>query len=88
MVAECRHPNIVRFYGIARSVCQRRIYLIMEWCPYTLGTVLADCKRYPEARLPLRRRQQFALHIAQSARFLHSRGVVHRDLKVGTVVTS
>lgn len=45
MLVEIRHPHIVRFYGVCIDVEKQWMFMIMEYCPSTLLTLLADEER-------------------------------------------
>ena len=69
------HPNIVQLYDLQSS--ERHIYLILEHCA---GGDLSQFLRQHRA-LPLPLVQHFARQLMEGLRVLHSRQLIHRDLK-------
>ncbi len=75
LLAECQHPGIVRYVGHGVSP-QGMLFLTMEWLE---GEDLAQRLR----RGPLSVAQGLVLlrRVAQALAAVHSRGILHRDLK-------
>ena len=85
-----RHPNVVTLFGAAvaeggrRGGGEERYLLVTELAECSLRDVLADpgSTATPNGRLcTLRRRLLLAAQVACGVAFIHSRGVVHFDLK-------
>ena len=74
-----RHQNIVNFMDCFED--DVNVYILLEICPnQSLMELLKTRKRVtePEARL-------FMVQIIAAVKYLHSRRVLHRDLKLGNV---
>jgi serine/threonine protein kinase len=73
-----QHPGIVRRFGLVQDAR-------MGWClllEYIEGETLdVHMRRQPDGRLPLPRAAEMARELADALGYIHSKGVVHRDLK-------
>jgi len=74
-----RHPNIVSVYG----ACLRkpRIGVIMEYCVNGALTSFIEGKK-----LKWERKLQILIDVARGMQFLHSKNVIHRDLKSDNIL--
>jgi serine/threonine-protein kinase CTR1 len=74
IMCQLRHPNIVPVYGAVFGL--EELWLIMDFAENgNLRTLLNT------ANLTIQDRLQFASDIALAFKYLHSRGVQHRDMK-------
>ncbi|KAI3653012.1 hypothetical protein MP228_002437 [Amoeboaphelidium protococcarum] len=89
MLKESRHPNIVQFMGTA--VNDYKIYIVTEFVPSgnlvrwvnEESKMLADSVHDEMTMLSsYRMRLSFAIDIARAIAYLHSKGIIHRDLKL------
>jgi serine/threonine protein kinase/Ran GTPase-activating protein (RanGAP) involved in mRNA processing and transport len=77
VMADCRHPNIVQFYGVCMEPQHNAI--IME---HVAKGSLYDVLHNEEEQLPwVPVRWQIALDIGKGLSYLHSQKITHRDLK-------
>ena len=92
MLERLRHPNVVTFYGAVTQNAEH-LAIVMELC---LGSVFDYLRRWghaklddkPVARLSLAVRLRYAHDAAKGVSFLHTRGVIHRDLKTSNMLIS
>jgi len=84
LLLHAAHPNVVSFHGICinpPSVC-----LLMEYCERgDLRKLILDSS---VDVLPISRRVQLALDVAQGMEALHRRDIVHRDLKTENILVT
>ncbi|XP_061951754.1 serine/threonine-protein kinase STY13-like [Populus nigra] len=77
MLANLKHPNIVRFIGACRKP--------MVWCIVTEyakgGSVRQFLTRRHNRAVPLKIAVQQALDVARGMAYVHGLGFIHRDLK-------
>lgn len=69
------HPNVLRFIGVLYK--ERKLHLITE---YVRGGSLRECIQNVHQSLSWSQRTGFARDIACGMSYLHSMGVIHRDL--------
>jgi serine/threonine protein kinase len=70
------HPHLVQFIGVSSHDVY--LYLVTEYVPG------GDLRRYlknPLTEIPWKLRVQIALDVARAMAFLHSKKIMHRDLK-------
>jgi serine/threonine protein kinase len=79
-----RHPHIVMFYGVSimRTDVEVKILTVLELCK----TAVHDWILSREQQITMRERVECCMQIAKGMGFLHSRGVMHRDLKPQNVL--
>ena len=77
------HPNVAQFYGIYQDKKEDYTYLVMEFCG---GGDLEKELKTKGATIPWSKRWQWALEMSEGLAYLHSQGIVHRDLKADNVL--
>ncbi|WPK23932.1 hypothetical protein PUMCH_001182 [Australozyma saopauloensis] len=74
-----KHPNIVNFVDCFED--DVNVYILLEICPnQSLMELLKTRKRLTEPEVRL-----FMVQIIGAIKYLHSRRVIHRDLKLGNI---
>ncbi|CAG0891065.1 unnamed protein product [Cyprideis torosa] len=74
------HENIVRLLNIHKAINRRDLYLIFEYVPTDLHTMIK------KNRLNGRQRQYIVYQLLKAVRFMHSADVLHRDLKPSNIL--
>jgi len=77
LLTELRHANIIEASETFRS--DRSVYIVLEYMEG--GDLDAVIREHRDKPFKDRRIQDYCLQIAEALKFIHSRGVVHRDVK-------
>jgi len=75
-----KHPNIVRFVRCFED--EQHVYLLLDLCD---SGSLADLVR-KKGRLSEAEARPLLLQLIEAVRFMHSRWVIHRDIKLGNIL--
>lgn len=74
-----RHPNIVEFYKA--FTFKENTYVVLELCPN--GSIQDMVRARKGISLPEIRR--FVVQLCGAIKYMHTRNVIHRDLKMGNL---
>ena len=78
LLVHLHHPRVIKFYGVA--LVDDYVYMVSELCRGSL-TQLLEQANASGVLLPIDLLLSLSVGIARGIEFLHSRGVVHRDIK-------
>jgi len=82
LLANCRHPNIVNFFGAGLD--PPRICIVLEYC--ALGSMNSFIVKGEYSKLTQLEQMQMLIDVASGMCYLHSKGIIHRDLKSDNVL--
>lgn len=80
---DMRHPNVVQFMGLCRHGTD--IFIVTE---YIGGGDLRHILKDETKELPWLLRARIATDVAYAMTFLHSKGIIHRDLKSNNLLVA
>ncbi|KAG0568773.1 hypothetical protein KC19_6G044500 [Ceratodon purpureus] len=78
------HPHIVRHFCFSKNDLEREVYLVMELLDMDLDRAIRRMK----GRLSVVEAVSLLLQIGEGMRYMHDKGVAHRDLKPGNVLVN
>lgn len=79
-LASLKHPSIVRFYH--HFIENSTLHIVMEYCPNgSLLNYLTD-----KEKLGIDESLKISLEVANVLKFIHSKNIVHRDIKPGNIL--
>ena len=79
LLSKLDHPGISRLIGFDQS--RRPTYLVMEYVPgRSLRKVIRGERLYPQTAV------SYAIQIADALSYIHSQGIVHKDLKPENII--
>eukprot|EP01090_Pellita_catalonica_P019597 TRINITY_DN6725_c0_g1_i1.p1 TRINITY_DN6725_c0_g1~~TRINITY_DN6725_c0_g1_i1.p1 ORF type:complete len:298 (+),score=58.96 TRINITY_DN6725_c0_g1_i1:46-939(+) len=78
LLTAVHHPNIVRLMGLSIDNGPNDMYIIME---FIKGGSLRNKLKDTSIKISWSRKVDIALQVARAMTYLHSRNVIHRDLK-------
>jgi serine/threonine protein kinase len=79
----CKHPNIVRLEDLFENADQ--FFLVLEFMG---GGDLFDYLKSRAFRLTEERAREITLQLTMAVQYLHTFGIVHRDIKLENVMMS
>ena len=87
IMKELIHPNIVRFYDLLATYSH--YYVVMEYCNGGgLSNCLAKYKQFNRRPFSQEIVQYLMRQIIEGLKFIHSRKIIHRDIKLDNILVS
>ena len=81
IVAQGKHSNVVKLYGLAKS--ERSVYMVMDYMPTDLRTLIRSPTYFDHAQV-----KKIMYEILLALNYMHSSRIVHRDIKPGNILFS
>ncbi|KAA0197371.1 hypothetical protein HAZT_HAZT007810 [Hyalella azteca] len=85
LLRNLHHKNVVKLHDVIYNEEKGKTYMMMEYCVVGLQELL---EKSPENKFPVWQAQGFFLQLIEGLEYLHSRGVIHKDVKPGNLLLS
>lgn len=82
LLQSLRHPNIVDLHEV--MIEKNECYMVFEYLSHDLTGLL----NHPTYQLDAAQKKHLALQLFQGLDYLHTRGVIHRDIKAANILVS
>uniref|UniRef100_A0A6A7FRR0 non-specific serine/threonine protein kinase n=2 Tax=Hirondellea gigas TaxID=1518452 RepID=A0A6A7FRR0_9CRUS len=83
LLRNLKHNNVIRLLDVHYNEEKGKIYMMMEYCVAGLQEML---DRSPEKKFPIWQAHGYFVQLLDGLQYLHSRGVVHKDVKPGNLL--
>jgi len=88
MMASIRHRNIVQLLGMCKD-SGGNMFIVSEFCPHSLDMVIAEEGRNKTVlNMSFDTCMRVSHEICTALAYMHSRSIVHRDLKLANILLS
>lgn len=83
LLRRLKHKNVITLYEVYHNDEKGKIYMIMDYCVTGLQEMLDNA---PEKKFPIWQAHTYFVQLVDGLEHLHSRGVVHKDIKPGNLL--
>lgn len=79
------HENLIKLYDVVYKPDKEKLYIFMDFCVIGLQKLLDSV---PNKKLPMHQAHDYFCQLITGLEYLHSRGVIHKDIKPGNLLIS
>ena len=83
IMKELDHPNIIKLIEFIQS--KNHIYVVMEYCN---GGMLSECLKKSGGTFPVKIIQYIMRQIVEALKYIHSKNIIHRDIKLDNILVN
>lgn len=85
LLRRLRHKHVISLCNVYHNMEKGKIYMVMEFCVTGLQEMLDKAK---DKKFPIWQAHMYFVQLVEGLEYLHSRGVVHKDIKPGNLLLS
>ncbi|XP_042216092.1 serine/threonine-protein kinase stk11-like [Homarus americanus] len=85
LLRRLKHRNVISLFHVYHNDEKGKIYMVMEFCVTGLQEMLDRAK---DKKFPIWQAHMYFVQLVEGLEYLHSRGVVHKDIKPGNLLLS
>ena len=81
---ELSHKNVMKLIDVFYNKEKGKIYMVLEYCCAVLKDMLDQSEGH---KFPVWQSQDYFFQLITGLDYLHSKGIVHKDIKPGKIIT-
>ncbi|XP_071444289.1 serine/threonine-protein kinase stk11 isoform X1 [Hetaerina americana] len=85
LLKRLRHRNVIGLVDVFNNEEKQKMYMVLEYCVGVLQEMLEST---PHKKLPIWQAHGYFCQLVDGLEYLHSQGVVHKDIKPGNLLLS